>query len=208
MVNTKVSIFNTALRLFASQGYEATTTLQVARQVGVTEPAVFYYFKNKNELFLAVLETASSNYLEQLEKLNEPGKTAFEAIGALIHMHFAIVEQEPEYMRILLRACPTRLRDHESVCIAIYRKIRSKLQETTAGILAKGVASNTLRPVDIEATAKTLIALLLGLMTQQITAPGKISAVEAAAVDFCRSGLMSPTVIKKRRRDTKTARAL
>jgi predicted transcriptional regulator len=44
----KPAIVVTATRLFAAQGYEATTTLQIAREVGVTEPAVFYYFKNKN----------------------------------------------------------------------------------------------------------------------------------------------------------------
>jgi len=38
-------------RLFASQGFEGTTTLQIAGEGGVTEPLLYYHFKGKDELF-------------------------------------------------------------------------------------------------------------------------------------------------------------
>ena len=196
------------MRLFASQGYEATTTLQVAKAVGITEPSVFYHFKNKIALYTAILQAASTNYLQRLDTLNNGDQSAFGALEALIQVHIALVEQEPEYTSILMRSCPSRLRDTESACVAIFQTIQAKLKDATTAILEKGVALNEFRPVDIEATANTLIAMLQGLMMQQLAAPGKTVAVEAAAVDFCKSALMSPIGIQKSRRKTKTARAL
>ncbi len=46
----------TAIRLFAENGYDATTTLQISREVGVTEPTIFYHFKNKQHFFNTILD--------------------------------------------------------------------------------------------------------------------------------------------------------
>ena len=40
-------ILKTAARLFAAQGFEATTTIQIAREAGATEPLIYYHFKSK-----------------------------------------------------------------------------------------------------------------------------------------------------------------
>ena len=192
-MNKKTIIFKTAIRLFAAQGYEATTTLQVAREVGVTEPAVFYYFKRKNDLFSAVLEEASTNYLKRIESLDLSGSNAFECLEALIRIHFSIVAEEPEFMRILLRTCPARLDDPENTCTKIYREARSKLKDTAKKILKKGLASGEFIKVDLDATANMLIALLNGLMHQQIAGMDKLKGVEAATIEFCRNAL----VVKK-----------
>ena len=190
-MNTKAAIFKTAIRLFASQGYEATTTLQIAREVGVTEPAVFYHFKNKNTLFSAIIETASAIYLEQLNRLDHTGRTGFDAIEALIRMHFSIVRQAPECMRILLRTCPARFDGRENACIRSYRRGRSRLKRTVMEIIEKGVNQEAFRPVDVAATANMLIALLNGLAQQQIAGLDQLDGVEAATIDFCRMSLLN-----------------
>lgn len=44
-------ILDVAARLFAAQGYANTTIEQVARELGVTKPFVYYYFRDKQEIF-------------------------------------------------------------------------------------------------------------------------------------------------------------
>ncbi len=44
-------ILKVAERLFAAQGYAHTTLEQLVRELGVTKPFVYYYFKNKQEIF-------------------------------------------------------------------------------------------------------------------------------------------------------------
>jgi AcrR family transcriptional regulator len=168
-LNVKPAIIATATRLFAAQGYEATTTLQIAREVGVTEPAVFYYFKNKQSLFSAILEAAASEiYFQRIEALDFDSCEPFACLEALIRIHFAIVAEKPEHMHILLRTCPARLEDPENTCTKIYCEARSRLKGTLIKILEKGMVSGEFIQVDIDATANMLIAMLNGLMRQQV----------------------------------------
>ena len=158
-MNKKSIIFKTAIRLFSAQGYEVTTTLQVAKEVGVTEPAVFYYFKNKNDLFYNVLEEAAKVYSDRIDAVELDVPTSFEPFAALIRIHFSVVVEESEFMRILLRTCPVRLEDPESTCTKVYREAKFKLKETVMEILEKGMTTGEFIQVDIDATSNMLIAL-------------------------------------------------
>ena len=44
-------ILQAATTLFAEQGYAATTMAQIVRKLGVTKPFVYYYFRDKQEIF-------------------------------------------------------------------------------------------------------------------------------------------------------------
>ena len=47
----RAQILSTAERLFHAQGYAHTTIEQIVRELGVTKPYVYYYFRNKQEIF-------------------------------------------------------------------------------------------------------------------------------------------------------------
>ena len=49
-------ILQTALKLFAAQGFDATSTRQIAREVGIAEGLIFHYFPTKASLLAAILE--------------------------------------------------------------------------------------------------------------------------------------------------------
>jgi AcrR family transcriptional regulator len=54
-----------ALTLFLKKGVDKTTMDDIAARLGVTKPAIYRYFKNKEELFLAsVQETAMGEFHE------------------------------------------------------------------------------------------------------------------------------------------------
>lgn len=193
-MNKKTIIYDTAVSLFASQGYESTTTLQVAREVGVTEPAVFYHFKNKNTLFSTILEKALKIYLNRLEMVALSNRSAFECLEELIKVHFSIVIEEPEYARILLRTCPAKLEDPDSTCTKIYHQVRSALRDAIRVILENGMVSGEFIKVDVGATSNLLIAMINGLMSQQIAALENLEGVEAATIAFCRNALLKHDV--------------
>jgi hypothetical protein len=44
-------ILQVAARLFAAQGYASTTMAQIVRELDVTKPFVYYYFRDKQEIF-------------------------------------------------------------------------------------------------------------------------------------------------------------
>lgn len=205
-MNRKESIYRTGLRLFSAQGYEATTTLQIAKAVGVTEPAVFYHFKNKNAFFSTILEKASKFYFRRIDDSHLSAPTAFESLAKLLNIHFSVVSENPEYMHILLRACPARLDNPEGPCTKIYRQARFKLKKVLTDILTQGTTSGEFNQIDIDATANMLLAMLNGIMHQQLTAWDNLEGVESATIEFCRQALVGQGEQKASREGAKNAK--
>ncbi|WP_224386353.1 TetR/AcrR family transcriptional regulator [Pseudonocardia sp. ICBG1293] len=52
----RAQILDTALEVFTTGGFHASSTKEIARRVGVTEPTLFHYFGSKQALLAAVLE--------------------------------------------------------------------------------------------------------------------------------------------------------
>jgi AcrR family transcriptional regulator len=50
------AVVETACRVFAKGSYHGSTTAQIARETGVTEPVLYRHFTSKRELYLACLE--------------------------------------------------------------------------------------------------------------------------------------------------------
>ena len=50
-MTTKEDILNTAIKHFANKGYENTALEEIAKEIGITKPAIYYHFKNKQELY-------------------------------------------------------------------------------------------------------------------------------------------------------------
>jgi AcrR family transcriptional regulator len=56
----RAQIVEVALRLFARQGFDGTSTKQIAQAAGVAEGLIFHYFPTKAQLLAAVLQTHHS----------------------------------------------------------------------------------------------------------------------------------------------------
>lgn len=60
MTEKQEKIIEAALQLFASEGYNATSTSKVAKVAGVSEGLIFRHFGNKEGLLKAILEQAEN----------------------------------------------------------------------------------------------------------------------------------------------------
>lgn len=49
-------LLQSALRMFTQKGYAATTVREIVTEAGVTKPALYYYFENKEGIYLALME--------------------------------------------------------------------------------------------------------------------------------------------------------
>lgn len=59
-------VLRAALKLFAQQGFEATSTAQIAEEAGVASGSVYKQFKNKQELLVAVLAPLFQGTLDEM----------------------------------------------------------------------------------------------------------------------------------------------
>src|SRR5881396_3537462 len=64
-------LMEVATKLFARNGYEATTTAAIALAAGVTEPILYRHFKSKQELFVAIVKAVSDRTMRHWRELIE-----------------------------------------------------------------------------------------------------------------------------------------
>jgi AcrR family transcriptional regulator len=53
----RAAVVETACRVFAKRSYHGSTTAEIARETGVTEPVLYRHFASKRALYLACLDT-------------------------------------------------------------------------------------------------------------------------------------------------------
>jgi AcrR family transcriptional regulator len=61
-------VVETACRIFAKGSYRGSTTAQIARELGVTEPVLYRHFASKRELYLACLDAVWERVRDLWEK--------------------------------------------------------------------------------------------------------------------------------------------
>jgi len=78
----KDEVIRVAARLFAAKGYHATTLDQIAQEIGVTKPALYYYITSKEDILRSIINRimAPMEQATQVGKSNLPPKEKMEQI--------------------------------------------------------------------------------------------------------------------------------
>jgi len=58
-----------AVRLFAEKGYSATSVREIVEAAGVTKPVLYYYFRNKEGVFDAMMQEAITAHHAVLDEV-------------------------------------------------------------------------------------------------------------------------------------------
>jgi AcrR family transcriptional regulator len=77
--NRRSTILTASAELFADRGFVAVGIDEIAAEVGVTGPAIYRHFKNKEALFVAVLEDAISGLADALDAVSGDSDNALES---------------------------------------------------------------------------------------------------------------------------------
>src|SRR5579883_2288091 len=83
---TRSQILNTALALFAKQGYQATTMRDIAGAAGCSLGLAYRYFGSKEELVVAVYEQCSEDLTNEVQTL--PGTTIAKRFVQTVRANF------------------------------------------------------------------------------------------------------------------------
>jgi len=92
---TKNRIIESAKRLFAEQGYQKTTIVDISRQAGLSEAALYEYFHGKEDLLLTIPDLWVSELIKGLEDQLFGIKGAFNKLRKYLWWNMRRIEQEP-----------------------------------------------------------------------------------------------------------------
>jgi AcrR family transcriptional regulator len=190
-MNKKQNLIDAAIRLFADQGFEGTSTIQLSRAAGVTEPLIYYHFEGKNDLLSHVLKLIFNKYFKYLDEVDLSSGTEFEKIQRLIHFHLEMVQKSPREIYLITNGCPVKFTDPENICKKSLAKQREMLTEILGGCLEKGVATGEFKGIPVELTVELILAFIVGLIRQRNLYPENVPAIRDAAIEFCRRSLLA-----------------
>lgn len=193
-MDKKQTILKTAARLFASQGFEATTTSQIAREAGATEPLIYYHFKGKDDLFTRIIDATFSEYFSRIDKLEKPPDAPFGQIQKLIELQYDIAEEMPDAVQLIANACPARLNDPEDICAGNVKEYRRRLLGYLTRSISQGTKSGDFARVPAEETAIMILSVINGVVRYRRMSPDPEKNLREAAVEFCRRSLMNGNI--------------
>ena len=163
----KYDIIKTATRLFATQGFDGTTTLQIAREAKVTEPLIYYHFDGKDDLFTHIIRNGFEAYFTRLESLKRETSTQFEKIENLFTLHFDFIKEKPDEIYLVVSACPAKLKDPNHICTQKVDRQRKWLTAYLRKCIKEGIASGEFKKMPVSDTVTLLLALINGIIRQR-----------------------------------------
>jgi TetR/AcrR family fatty acid metabolism transcriptional regulator len=93
--NTRVRIINSAKKLFSEQGYQKTTIVDISRQAGLSEAALYEYFQGKEDLLLTIPDLWVSELLRDLDEQLFGIQGAVNKLRKYLWWYLRRVEQAP-----------------------------------------------------------------------------------------------------------------
>jgi AcrR family transcriptional regulator len=155
-------ILETALRLFAAQGFDGTSTRHIAKEVGVAEGLIFHYFPTKASLLTAILQDRLEGrraFRTRLRPLLEDagGEGVPEVLRVVASGWLATLKRDEEFVVVLFATAQT----NPEVRAAWQGLIREGTELLT-GYLASRVEAGELRKdLPLETAAMMFVSSLM-----------------------------------------------
>jgi AcrR family transcriptional regulator len=93
-------LLHAALKSFADRGYAATSVQEIVDAARVSKPVLYYYFKDKAELFDALVDQAHDERYRLMQQAAECGRTMAEKLEEIAAAIFKFSVQNRELMRL------------------------------------------------------------------------------------------------------------
>jgi TetR/AcrR family transcriptional regulator, cholesterol catabolism regulator len=139
---SREDIIRTAATSFYAEGYVNTTLADVARQLGVTDKAIYYYFRNKDTLYLEVINRCADWLSAVLESIAENETTGLEKIKAFARTVIRQSSTRQPYLRCL----PGHLEN--SAPGRRFRALEEEHEAILVGWIRDGIADGSIQAAD------------------------------------------------------------
>ena len=149
-----------ALETFAEHGYAAARLDDVARRAGVTKGTIYLYFKNKEDLFQAVVrQTVVTKLARAEEEVREYRGSASDLLRNMLVGWWEAVGNSP--LAGVVKLIVAEATNFPEVTRFYHREVIRRGHQLFAQILQRGVDSGEFRPVDVALTVRLVIAPML-----------------------------------------------
>ncbi|MCP4714042.1 MAG: TetR/AcrR family transcriptional regulator [Deltaproteobacteria bacterium] len=156
--DTKKILIACATRVFFENGFENASMRQIVEMAEVTKPTLYYYFKNKAELYRYILDTHLQKVSNKVNQIISDYNDYHDALKKIIECFSDTFKNESQEYTITQREINGRgvfyaeIRDHYFV----------NLFKNLASFLRVGIEKNIIRPtLDPVHSAYSMVATIM-----------------------------------------------
>lgn len=164
----KTDILLAAEKLFCENGFEGTSTRQIAAESGANMAMINYYFGSKMGVFKEILEERVMGFKSQLNQIKEENISAKEKLMKVIEKYATRILSNANFHKMMYRELSLSLRPE------VFDQIKGAMGQNLLvieDIIKEGIACGDFREVDIRMT----IVSVMGTISMVTTSPSKIA---------------------------------
>jgi len=145
-------ILAVSARLFRSKGYRATTMDDIASELNVTKPALYYYITTKHDLLYAVCESAIERLMEGVRSIMAEPSGTEEKLRRLIFWHVNMFSEHGDYTTVYLAEESELQEDKRNFIRSLSREFETSYRE----LLSKGIKEGRFRDMDVHMVVRAI----------------------------------------------------
>jgi len=191
---TRAAILDAALHEFASEGVAGARIDEIARTADVNKALLYYYFRDKESLYGAVIDDVFQRMRERLLGVLNSDLKPREMLVEYAKTHFDYIASSPEYPRLvqqeMMRAGRQKSPHLKRIAQTYFHPVYTRLLE----LLQEGIEAGEFRPIEPRRFAMMMAAAVVhyfnSLPIAQLMgnsdplAPESIAAQRKAVLDF------------------------
>jgi AcrR family transcriptional regulator len=157
----RAHLLETAARVFVEGSYHGTTTAEIARAAGISEPIIYRHFASKRDLYLATLDYVWEQARTGWEQAVAAGPDACAAVEAIGKGHVSVRSAKLQLAELWVQALGEASEDPE--LRKALRKHMREVHDFLAGLIRDGQAAGVI-VAERDANAEAWIMLAGGIL--------------------------------------------
>ncbi|MGI9223414.1 MAG: TetR/AcrR family transcriptional regulator [Woeseiaceae bacterium] len=149
------NMLRAAARCFNLKGFSGTSLKDVADILGLTDAALYYYVRNKEELVYLCYVRAADVGREALQRAIDEGGTGVDTVERYLryHIEFMVGERGPI---AIMSEIPSLKPEHRDEVLALSRAHSAAFE----ALLEQGVEDGSIAPCDVRMTGNAIMGSL------------------------------------------------
>ncbi|MGV9868003.1 TetR family transcriptional regulator [Rhodococcus koreensis] len=173
----RTTILDVAAEVFQHEGFNRATIDDIAEGIGATKGRVYYYFRSKFDIYLAVYEHGMRLVREAVEPHAEGPGTGRDRLIAMSEAHAENLMTYLSYHNTIHQGIHRRttpaLKARQAQQLAELNGIREDYETMFRRVVAEGMTDGSLRDEDPQLTARMLLSSLNSIDSWFHTRPGQ-----------------------------------
>jgi TetR/AcrR family transcriptional regulator len=199
---SRAAILRAAAEEFAEHGIAGARTEAIAREARVNKALLYYYFKDKETLYGAVLDNAFAGLKATVFRVLDSDLPPREKIMTYVGTYFDFIASNQVYPKLMQREMMRAREGHSPHIEKLVKNYFQPIYARVGELLRQGIAEGEFRKLDPAHFMPSMVAMIIfyfssAPLMQKIVrfnplAPERIAERRAAVLDFISAALFRP----------------